>query len=65
MADIFFTELAVRRLHYVAELLFFYNMPAFAAYCSDSNASGDRMIKPLLVNKSLWTRALKGKDLKH
>lgn len=30
-----------------------------------SNASGDRMIKPLLVNKSLRPRALKGKDLKH
>ncbi|GFT61654.1 tigger transposable element-derived protein 1 [Trichonephila clavipes] len=30
--------------------------------CSD--ASGDRMLKPLLINKSLRPRALKGKDLK-
>ncbi|GFU56408.1 tigger transposable element-derived protein 1 [Trichonephila clavipes] len=30
-----------------------------------SNASGDRMLKPLLKNKSLRPRALKGKDLKH
>ncbi|GFY17771.1 tigger transposable element-derived protein 1 [Trichonephila clavipes] len=29
-----------------------------------SNASGDRMLKPLLINKSLRPRALKGKDLK-
>lgn len=29
-----------------------------------SNASGDRMLKPLLVNRSLRPRALKGKDLK-
>ncbi|GFY05171.1 tigger transposable element-derived protein 1 [Trichonephila clavipes] len=29
-----------------------------------SNASGDRMLKPLLINKSLRSRALKGKDLK-
>ncbi|GFX38980.1 tigger transposable element-derived protein 1 [Trichonephila clavipes] len=28
-----------------------------------SNASGDRMLKPLLVNRSLKPRALKGKDL--
>ncbi|GFT71890.1 tigger transposable element-derived protein 2 [Trichonephila clavipes] len=28
------------------------------------NASGDRMLKPLLINKSLRPRALKGKDLK-
>ncbi|GFU04185.1 tigger transposable element-derived protein 1 [Trichonephila clavipes] len=28
-----------------------------------SNASGDRMLKPLLINKSLRPRALKGKDL--
>ncbi|GFS62976.1 tigger transposable element-derived protein 1 [Trichonephila clavipes] len=29
-----------------------------------SNASGDRMLKPILINKSLRPRALKGKDLK-
>ncbi|GFS49758.1 tigger transposable element-derived protein 1 [Trichonephila clavipes] len=29
-----------------------------------SNASGDRMLKPLLINKSLRPLALKGKDLK-
>ncbi|GFT84622.1 tigger transposable element-derived protein 1 [Trichonephila clavipes] len=29
-----------------------------------SNASGDRMLKPLLINKSLRPRVLKGKDLK-
>ncbi|GFS93684.1 tigger transposable element-derived protein 1 [Trichonephila clavipes] len=29
-----------------------------------NNASGDRMLKPLLINKSLRPRALKGKDLK-
>ncbi|GFU87891.1 tigger transposable element-derived protein 1 [Trichonephila clavipes] len=29
-----------------------------------SNASGDLMLKPLLINKSLRPRALKGKDLK-
>ncbi|GFV70037.1 tigger transposable element-derived protein 1 [Trichonephila clavipes] len=29
-----------------------------------SNASGDWMLKPLLINKSLRPRALKGKDLK-
>ncbi|GFW70400.1 tigger transposable element-derived protein 1 [Trichonephila clavipes] len=29
-----------------------------------SNASGDRMLKPFLINKSLRPRALKGKDLK-
>ncbi|GFY09330.1 tigger transposable element-derived protein 1 [Trichonephila clavipes] len=29
-----------------------------------SNALGDRMLKPLLINKSLRQRALKGKDLK-
>ncbi|GFX79663.1 hypothetical protein TNCV_2745821 [Trichonephila clavipes] len=29
-----------------------------------SNASGDRMLKPLLINKSRRPRALKGKDLK-
>ncbi|GFS57038.1 tigger transposable element-derived protein 1 [Trichonephila clavipes] len=29
-----------------------------------SNASGDRISKPLLINKSLRPRALKGKDLK-
>ncbi|GFW16227.1 tigger transposable element-derived protein 1 [Trichonephila clavipes] len=29
-----------------------------------SNASGDRMLKPLLINKSLRPRALKCKDLK-
>ncbi|GFV50166.1 MAU2 chromatid cohesion factor homolog [Trichonephila clavipes] len=29
-----------------------------------SNASGDRMLKPLLINKSLRPRALKDKDLK-
>ncbi|GFU91582.1 tigger transposable element-derived protein 1 [Trichonephila clavipes] len=29
-----------------------------------SNASGDRMLKPLLINKYLRPRALKGKDLK-
>ncbi|GFX51947.1 tigger transposable element-derived protein 1 [Trichonephila clavipes] len=29
-----------------------------------SNASGDRMLKPLLINKSLRPCALKGKDLK-
>ncbi|GFW77670.1 tigger transposable element-derived protein 1 [Trichonephila clavipes] len=29
-----------------------------------SNVSGDRMLKPLLINKSLRPRALKGKDLK-
>ncbi|GFW63444.1 tigger transposable element-derived protein 1 [Trichonephila clavipes] len=29
-----------------------------------SNASGDRMLKPLLISKSLRPRALKGKDLK-
>ncbi|GFU80886.1 tigger transposable element-derived protein 1 [Trichonephila clavipes] len=29
-----------------------------------SNASGDRILKPLLINKSLRPRALKGKDLK-
>ncbi|GFY04124.1 tigger transposable element-derived protein 1 [Trichonephila clavipes] len=29
-----------------------------------SNASGDRMLKPLLINKSLRPRALIGKDLK-
>ncbi|GFU42005.1 tigger transposable element-derived protein 1 [Trichonephila clavipes] len=29
-----------------------------------SNASGDRMLKPLLINKSLRPRALTGKDLK-
>ncbi|GFS74099.1 tigger transposable element-derived protein 1 [Trichonephila clavipes] len=29
-----------------------------------SNASGDRMLKPLLVNKSLRPRTFKGKDLK-
>ncbi|GFX13224.1 tigger transposable element-derived protein 1 [Trichonephila clavipes] len=29
-----------------------------------SNASGNRMLKPLLINKSLRLRALKGKDLK-
>ncbi|GFX85147.1 tigger transposable element-derived protein 1 [Trichonephila clavipes] len=29
-----------------------------------SNASGDRMLKPLLINKSLRPRTLKGKDLK-
>ncbi|GFX72965.1 tigger transposable element-derived protein 1 [Trichonephila clavipes] len=29
-----------------------------------SNASGDRMLKPLLINKSLRSRALKDKDLK-
>ncbi|GFU84643.1 tigger transposable element-derived protein 1 [Trichonephila clavipes] len=29
-----------------------------------SNASGDRMLKPLLINKFLRPRALKGKDLK-
>ncbi|GFX75635.1 tigger transposable element-derived protein 1 [Trichonephila clavipes] len=29
-----------------------------------SNASGDRMLKPLLINKSLRPRALKVKDLK-
>ncbi|GFW53487.1 tigger transposable element-derived protein 1 [Trichonephila clavipes] len=29
-----------------------------------SNASGYRMLKPLLINKSLRSRALKGKDLK-
>ena len=29
-----------------------------------SNASGDRMLKPLLVNRSSKPRALKGKDLK-
>ncbi|GFV02857.1 tigger transposable element-derived protein 1 [Trichonephila clavipes] len=29
-----------------------------------SNESGDRMLKPLLINKSLRPRALKGKDLK-
>ncbi|GFY14926.1 tigger transposable element-derived protein 1 [Trichonephila clavipes] len=29
-----------------------------------SNASGDRMLKSLLINKSLRPRALKGKDLK-
>ncbi|GFU69362.1 tigger transposable element-derived protein 1 [Trichonephila clavipes] len=29
-----------------------------------SNASRDRMLKPLLINKSLRPRALKGKDLK-
>lgn len=29
-----------------------------------SNASGDRMLKPLLINRSLRPRALKGKDLK-
>ncbi|UYV76289.1 hypothetical protein LAZ67_13003275 [Cordylochernes scorpioides] len=28
-----------------------------------SNASGDRMLKPLIVNRSLKPRALKGKDL--
>ncbi|GFT62022.1 hypothetical protein TNCV_3811941 [Trichonephila clavipes] len=30
-----------------------------------SNASGDRMLKPLLVNRSLKPRALKGKRLKY
>ncbi|GFY01448.1 tigger transposable element-derived protein 1 [Trichonephila clavipes] len=29
-----------------------------------SNTSGDRMLKPLLINKSLRPRTLKGKDLK-
>ncbi|GFS68146.1 tigger transposable element-derived protein 1 [Trichonephila clavipes] len=29
-----------------------------------SNASGDRMLKPLLINKSLRPRTLKGKDFK-
>ena len=29
-----------------------------------SNASGDRMLKPLVINRSLRPRALKGKDLK-
>ncbi|GFX11792.1 tigger transposable element-derived protein 1 [Trichonephila clavipes] len=29
-----------------------------------SNASGDQMLKPLLINKSLRLRVLKGKDLK-
>ena len=29
-----------------------------------SNASGDRILKPLIINRSLKPRALKGKDLK-